>query len=617
MWVIIAAQALWLGILMNRGWYFQADLANFAEATGRPLSWSYLSAPQGGHFVAPVRLIFWVLNRTVPLNYSVTIVLRLAGQALATVLLARLLVLMVGRRPIVIVALALYAFSPFLIQATLWLSASVGLIGAQLLLIAAVRNHLLYAVSRRLSRAVLTAGCVLGATLLSEQAAVTVLVLPILSLSYLSSGTAAHRVRETLACWREWLVIGIPMIGYVAYYFSGSGGYGVAAHPLGIGNGLHLVRVELTNTIAPGLIGGPWRWFSAGDNYLGLSSPSPTTQALCVAAVLAVVALSVRAQGWRALVAWSLPVVVAIVGIVVVAIGRYEAFGIVIAQQFEHAYYAALPGALALCLAFGGLDLGRVRAEASGSSPRSSSPMALDQVEEPAEPRHGTSHRWRFAMRCAVAALLVSSIVSGVTYAQLWGRSPAHRYVTAVERSLREARPGTALYDTPVPTRIIPLEARHYLSDVVGLTDTRADFSYTAAQPALMDGNGQIVPARFFVQTDVDLSAPAFCDFPVQGVTTVTRQFRATQRRNDWYLQISYFQQYASVVRVSLIDGDGTERLPTAGEREVIPSGLGRMHLLFRGSSPAAVRIHAVSPATNLCITGASIGFPFAVQAGS
>jgi hypothetical protein len=93
----------------------------------------------------------------------------------------------------------------------------------------------------------------------------------------------------------------------------------------------------------------------------------------------------------------------------------------------------------------------------------------------------------------------------------------------------------------------------------------------------------------------------------------VTKSLRAGQRPNDWYLQISYFEQHASVVKVSVIDKDGHERLPATGDREVLRSGPGGLHLLFRDSDPVAVQIQAGSPATNLCITAARIGFPYAV----
>lgn len=604
-WAIVAAQAIWLGVLMTRGWYYQADLANLAEATGKPLSWTYLSGPQGGHFAVPGRFLFWLLNRAAPLNYPVTIVLRVVAQLASTLLLARLLVLLAGRHRVVLVTLTLYSFSPFLIQGTLWLSSSFGLIGSQLLLLGALLTHVRYTLSRRLAPAIATAALILGATLLSEEAAVTVLALPMLTLFFLTTGGARARVRATLSHWREWLLIAVPLICYVGYYFSGSAGYGTAAHPLTAGHALHVVRIEFTNTIIPGLIGGPWRWFSAGGNYLGLSTPAGPTQALCALGVAAVIGLCFRQQGWRALAAWSIPAVIAAAGIVVVAVGRYDGFGIVIAQQFEHAYYAALPAALAVCLGFCGLDINAVRGRLH---------LHPDPSVPPAAPSRPAN---RTVLAGVVTAIVISSIISSVTYTQLWGRSPTRGYVAAIEKSLRGAGSDPALYDTPVPSQLIPLEAAHYVSDVISLTRQHADFGYAAARPALLDAKGHLVAAKFYVQTSVDLSGPGFCRFPVQGATTVTKQFAATPRHNDWHLQVSYFEQHASVVMVTLLDRDGAARAPVGGSRLVLHGGAGGFHLLFRATSPVAVRIQSLSPATNLCIAGAQLGFPYATKAAS
>jgi hypothetical protein len=600
-WVVIAAQSLWLGVLMAQGWYYQADLANLAQATGHDLTWSYLSAPQGGHFAAPGRLLFWLLNRVAPLNYSVTILLRLAAQAWATALLARLLVLLIGRRRTVLVVLALYSFSPLLIQGTLWMSASFGLVASQLLLIGALSSHVRHAVSRRTGDAVLTAAFIVGATLLAEEAALTVLALPILSLCFLTTGSTKERVIATLSYWREWLLIAVPMIGYVLYYFSGSASYGTAAHPIGVGDALRVIRVEFTDTVAPGLVGGPWQWFGSGNNYLGLSTPSAPVQTLSVIAVLAVIAFCFVRQGWRALAAWSMPVVIAAAGIVVVAVGRYQVFGIVIAQQFEHGYFVALPAAVAVCLALRGLDVEALR-------------RRVNQPErDPARPLgRPMPNGWRErVLALAALAVLISSLFSSVTYTQLWARSPARSYMTTLEQSLQRAGGKPALYDAAVPTSIIPLESADNLSDVIGLTKASADFGYAARSPALVDGHGHVAPARFYVQTDVDLTGPTFCKFPVRGAAVVTRPLRAAARRNDWYLNVSYFELHASVVKVTLVDRDGSERAPVYGKQALLHSGLGGVHLLFRGSAPVAVRVQSFSPSTSLCIAGAQLGFPY------
>lgn len=607
-WLIIVAQAIWLGVLMGHGWYYQADFANLAQATGRPLSWSYLSGPQGGHFAVLGRFLFWILNRTAPLNYPLTIALRLAAQALATGLLARFLVLLVGRRPTVLVALTLYAFSPLLLQGTLWLSASFGLIGSQLMLLGAFTFHVRYAVTRRLGYAVATAAFVLGATLLSEQASVTSLVLPLLSLFFLTSGRAKDRLRGMVALWREWLLIAVPMVGYVLYYFSGAGGYGVAARPLTAADAVRVVRVEIAHTIVPGLVGGPWRWFAAGDNYLGLSSPASQTQALAALALLVVIGYCFRKQGWRAVGAWSMPLVVAAAGIVVVAVGRYRLFGLAIAEQFEHGYYAAFPAAMAVCLAVCGLDLDAVRARVERSVTARSAPLGA------------MTWRWRLSVRqalvtCGVIALMVSSLISGVTYAQLWGRNPSRTYVTTIEHELRRAGRHVALYDSPVPSRFIPLESRasRYVSSLVALTGVPADFGYAARDPHLLDATGHVTAAGFLPTASVDLTGDAFCKFPVQRVVTVTRSFAPAPRRNDWYVLLVYFQQHASVVQITVVDRDGTERSPVNGGPELLHAGVGGIHLLFFDTAPVSIRVRSTGPATNLCVAAVQVGVPVAL----
>jgi hypothetical protein len=605
---IVVAQAVWLGILMSRGWYYQSDFSNLAQANGHPLTWAYVTAPQGGHLGIPGRSTFWILDHTVPLNYPATIVLRLVAQFAASVMLARLLTLLVGRRPIVLGALTFYAFSPFLIQGTLWLTASIGLLGSQIFLLAALRSHIRYVFSRRFRSALAAAGFVFAAALVSEQAAVTVLIFPMLSLGFLHSGSIRNRVRGLLSCWPEWLLIATPLLAFAAYFFS-VGSYSDAAKPLSLQDGVTVVRSEWTETMAPGLIGGPWRWFSTGDNYLGLAAPSRTTQTLCVIAVLLVIAGCYRIRGWPALIAWAMPAVTSGVGILVVATGRFEVLGRLIAEQFEHAFFSAVPAAIAVCVGLCAVDINDVRARAQGES---------RPLPSTTRPRYRRSRAYRRARPVLAIVVLTSSVISGVTYTQLWARNPARSYVTTLERSLRDAGRKVALYDTPAPSRIIPVGSTRYVSDIVGLTDAPADFGYAAARPKIVDGSGHIVVASFYRQTEVDLSAPQFCDFPVQGSAIVTKPLIVSQAKNDWHLQLTFFQQHASVLEVTLIDADGTAHTAVSGRRVVLQSRLGSVHLLFRGSAPAAIRVRGTSPATNVCITAAQIGFPFAAKkAGS
>jgi len=70
---IVLVQAAWLGWACARGWFYADDLSYLSEASGQSLGWHYLTASVNDHFVPGLRLIFWIMNRTIGLNYPVTI----------------------------------------------------------------------------------------------------------------------------------------------------------------------------------------------------------------------------------------------------------------------------------------------------------------------------------------------------------------------------------------------------------------------------------------------------------------------------------------------------------------------------------------------------------------
>jgi hypothetical protein len=599
---IVAAQAIWLGVLMGRGWYYQADFANLADAANHNLSWSYLTLSVGGHLGIPGRVVLWLLAHFAPLNYPLTIVARLIAQAAATVLLGRLLVVLVGRRPGVLVVLALYAFSPFLLQGTLWLSPAIGLLGSQLCALFALHCHVRYALDRRLRSAVGAAAGIFGATLLAEQAAVTALILPILSIAFLHAGSLRQRMRSTLSCWPEWVLIASPIIAFLVYFFA-VGDYGKAAHGLSLSDVTSVVGVDWGASMAPGLLGGPWRWYSGGNNYLGLADPALAVRIGCLCAIVALVALGVRRTGWRAVAAWSMPAITSAVGIVIVAAGRFGTLGVAIAKQFEHAFFSAVPAALAVCLALWPSDPEQMQARLHG---------APDEARSASVAAPGSRRRLvRVPAAAAVLALAAGSVISGITYTQIWARNPARSYVQGVEHSLGRTRAKIALYDTAIPSSLLPLETTNYVSDLLTLTGQQADFGYATTKPKIIDDTGHAVPARFFVHTRVDLSGAQFCRYPVRGTATVTKPFQHSARSNDWYLQLEYFQQHASVVDVALIGSDGEPVAPDSGTRVLLRTRLGRVHLLFRATTATSIRIRGVGSETNVCFTAALLGFPF------
>jgi len=598
---IVALQAIWLGVLMSRGWYYQADFSNLASATGRRLSLSYLTSAQGGHLAPADRLTYWFFNRIAPLNHSLTIALRLAVQAVTTVLLARVLTLLVGRRPGVLVVVGLYAFTPMLVQTQLWFTAAVAFLPSQLLLLLALQGHLRYWVNRTLKTALWTSAAVFAATMFSEQAAVTVLIFPMLSAGFLFSGTWRERVKATAACWPEWAAIAAPLLGFVTYFLA-SGKYTndqSSAISLTVGHAVRVLMVEIRETLLPAMAGGPLNWLGTPSNYLSLSAPPAWFQFLAFVLVTALIVITVRRTGRIALLAWAMPLVVLVIGMLIVAAGRYAALGSLIARQYEHTGYVAIPLAIAACLAFYATTPPEIR-ERIGSGPG-------EVVVEPM-----SAQPWvRWVAGGLAVGVVIASLGSALTYTSWWSKNPAHRFVRNLDAHLRVAGPNVAIYDTPLNQTIIPgIEPAHYASDLVGLMDLHARFNTTGSAQVIVGADGSLQRASLFVVAR-GLQAPSpSCAAIVKGVGTWTVALSRQPKPGEYYLSLSYLQTSASVVYLTVTDPAGHSVAPVRGQRTELPPGLGEFTARLPITTPHAVVIRSESLATNVCISQVVLGAP-------
>jgi len=606
---IVLAQAAWLAVLMSGGWFYEADFQNLAAATGRSLNWSYLSESQGGHLDVIGRVVFLLLNRIDPLNYPLTVVLRILGQAYATYLLARLLTVLVGRRVGVLVVLGLFAFSPLMVQSLIYLTPSVNFVISEIFLLWAFQAHVRYELTRDLRYAAATGLAMLAATLVSEQAAVTALVLPLLSFGYLSKGGVGKRLIALLRSWPEWLVIAAPIGAFVAF-FLGSGKY----HNGRLHTGLHGIAKSVWNewtlAIVPGMAGGPLHWFSGPAVYFSLADPALWFRLVAALLLAVAVAVSVRRQGFWALTAWAMPFVVSGLGIAVVAVGRYATFGDLIARQFEHAAYSAMPIAVAVVLAFWADGRDSIAARLAGDVPAATSPLPRARAAR-------RRSRRRIVPALVVVALLATSVASSIRYAQRWWQSPARRYVDAVQTHLRALGPRVTLFDTYVSPRLMPIIAEHRrMSDLVGLMDlkgVRVEFD-GGDDPRIVDERGHVVPATFFVQSKVDTGGSnPLCNDPLVGTDEHLQVLLPRPRAGEWFVKIEYFEQFPSIAYVQALDG--RRRIdPVGGRRVLLADRFGRTYLHLPVSRPTALVVRGATNATRVCITKIELGYPFVKQ---
>lgn len=595
---IAAGQALWLGILAAQGWYYQADFSNLAEANGRGLSWSYVTMAQGGHLGIPSRISFWVLNRVAPLDYPVTIMLRLLGQAASTVLLARLLTLLVGRRRGVWVVTALYAFSPLLVQGTLWLTSSIGLLSSQLLLLVALDAHVRYTIIGSMKWAVVTAAGVFGATLCSEQAAVTALILPILSLCFLHTGLARERWRATLNRWPGWAMITLPILAYVVYFFS-VGNYSQTAHSLGPYDVVRLITVEWFASVVPALLGGPWKWDAVGDNYLSLADPALWLRIVCALVFAAIVVAGVRRVGRAALAAWSMPLLVSAAGVVVVGVGRFDRLELLIANLFEHCYYVAVPAALAAALAWWRVEPSDVARRVQQGPPPKEVPV---------------SGRPPVPTIALVVVLAAGSLCSGITYTTRWADSPARGYVTQLTSDVHHLGRNATLYDSPAASAVIPgIEPDHSVSDILKLAGSSANTDLVAtASPVVVGPDGRTHPASFYTLARAVGDRRWSCNQLVKGIGTWRLRLDRAPRRGSYYLRLNFFQQRLSTLEFEVAGADGRPVTPFAGQRTAMNIRFGTIALRLPVTAPREIVVRSGSRATNICLVKADVGFAYA-----
>ncbi len=598
---ILAGQALWGGWLSARGWFYQDDLSALDEASGRTLGWNFLSMPVNDHLVPGYRLVFWLQRHTDPLGWTQTVLARVLLQSVAIWLLARLLILLFGRRPAVLVVVGLYAINPLILGNLSWLTTAACLVPAEIAAILAVDAHVRYTVTGRLRWAAIAGLSLLAGMCFWEKTAIIGIMLPVLSLGFLSTGPLRNRLLALVKRWRGWVLSAVPPLVFVAYFVGHH--YGGSARGVKVADMVSVVRTGWLRMATPALFGGPWHWFDAGTAYVSWSAPSRTMVVLSQLGFLALVILGWRRTGPRSLLGWLLPIMSVTIGTVVVAIGRYFAFGDLIAitmrYSFDFAFALALGAALALI----------------PSSPAAITARATGAQAPPDLQRRAAPSRYLRPVAVAVCVLLVgSSVFSNVLFEQRWLKNPTKPYVHRLLTGVRAAGPTVNLYDTSVSNTVVPyfFGPTMHLSTLLGWTEAKVRFDQTDTAPMLVDQQGNLVAANLLPAASGVQPKGALCQALVQGVGTWRVPLTKELPLGDGFLHLEYFQQHPSTLSVLVEDASGTLLAPVTGSRVSFPVTLGAQLLRLPQSAARAIVIKSDSAAANICIGGVVIGAPFA-----
>ncbi|MFF0307630.1 hypothetical protein ACFYSC_09385 [Streptosporangium sp. NPDC004379] len=524
--LLVAASLVLKGWLLSRSYFTEDDIVFAGRAVTEPFGWAHLLRVHIGHLMPGGLALVRALTAISPYDWGLVSAVVLVLSAAASLALYRLLRLLFGPRPMILVPLAFFLFSPAAFQATAWFAAAVNILPLHIAMLMAMCSQVLLIRTGRPRHAVAGLAWTCAGLLFFEKA---VLIPPVL---FLLTVVLLAGERGVLGAARRhlglWLVHAAVAGAYLAAYLTASGrsgGQGVI--PPDFYTAVDYAGTFLGGTVPTLLAGGPLTWgpvTSAG----ALAGHRPVEIAVAWLALAAVVAGTCRARR-AAVPAWLLAG-----GYLLVADGLL----IMIARggswrAFESRYIADALPLLAVCLALALMpwrgaarDTEAVRRGAAGSTadpvasgpeavpavPRVSAAPAVESVPAvragsgpeavPAVPDGGAPTLPVYAVPavCAYVALaLVSASVFGPTLPGRTGRA----YFDAARADLAALGPETGVYPGLVPERMMfpwqplpdRLTSRALAPLATGALRERIIHPGVAYDAVTFDDRGHLVPA--------------------------------------------------------------------------------------------------------------------------
>lgn len=573
--VLVVAQLTLRAWATYGGWFYGDDLKFLSEAATEPLTLEYLFTRHQQQLMPAGLLLAWLVGQGPVFSWTLAATSIIVMQALASIACVVMLFVLFGRRPAVLLPLALYLFSPLTLGAFMWWAAALNQLPLQVAAFGILTTHVLYLRTSHRRWAAVSAGIFLIALLFYVKAVVIIPLVALLTLGYFVEGSARARLVSTLR--RHWLV----WLGYAAI----AGGYLIGytrtgSSPVGdTGDAFYLETADrqVRENLGPTLLGGPWRWLDQGRQDVLTDAPDVAITASWVVLVgLVAVTCWVRPGAWRA---WALLAIYLVPTVFLTANGRAPFFGPDVGLYVRYLTDVAVVACLALALA---------------TTPLRGLP---DQPARGLRPERS----WRVPAAAVAVVFAVGSIWSTVDYVRYWHvDGPAERWIAEARVSLQPLD-AVDFADVPVPPELVldanqPFDRPSRLLAPLGL-DLRPVDAGTDLQAFGKDGRLQqvvVVPG-----ISADLPASDGCPVAVTDRRTTTVPLEGEVTDESWWTSIEYLASRDGELRVS-IDGV-VQRHPV---RE------GPHTLTFRTSAGFdSVRIQSATPSLNLCIDDITVGF--------
>jgi hypothetical protein len=444
--ILIALELAWKAQFLSHLYFRQDDFHDLDLAIESPFSWRYVTYIGAGHLIIGLRVVAWLMVRTSLYNWDLASAISLAFVAAANVAALRLLRMLFGDRPAILVPLLVYAFCPLTMPDLGEWSSALESVPLQLALLMAVHAHVYYVRTQRLRHLAVAAAWVAFGLAFFEKALIVPPLLFALTGGFLMVPRRrwlADMMRALIKYWRAWLVYAALMAVYLVVLARSL--HTSTSHP-GAPDSASAVasfaQAIMKDSFVPGALGGPWKWTAVTGGSFAYASPPFSLIWIGLIVAIVVIAISI----WRRPIAWRAWVIVigwvAFADMLPVIISRVGTFSpVVLGDETRYVADAVPVLALSLGLAFW--------------------PLAADQSRRQREGAGAHAHRVRstpLSLEVAaglVAVILFGSIWSVQAYKNVTTGKPIADFVANASAAIKQAPRGTTMADATVSPEMV------------------------------------------------------------------------------------------------------------------------------------------------------------------
>jgi len=603
--LMVGAQVWWMGVFLSRSFFRLDDFYYLERGLSSGLTWNYLMWSNSGQLTPLGFAISWVLVRVSPMDWTLTsavTLLMLAGAGLA---LLRLLRTLFGDHPGILLLMFVYLICPLGFAGLSWWSVVLELLPLEIAMFCALTSHIHYVRTGKFPYAIATAFCLLVGMASSVKGIGVPFLLLAITSGWLIEGSWAVGLRRTLRRhWSAWLMYAVILSGYAVAYIAQLHASGQKTIRPGAFSGLFSYIGEIfKNTFVPGILGGPWTWFSTANwtlnpalhgEYAVATAPADLVRvAWVVAAAIVLLSIWYQPRAWRA---WAIVLGWVIVIDSIPAIGR---FGSLPANLLSHEtrYVMEAVGVLTICAGLSFL------------------PLVGQEVTR--RRRIGAGRATAAIVMGLATAVLIGSLVSYHNYLASTSNQVPRSFFATARVALAQAPPSAQIVDANVPLYVTDGAARALGNEVKLLGPMRSTSGVpvfvsrpagTINQLLMFNGFGQLVNAQV---VGAEAHAPLCFRASKDGVTAVSLgTFPTGQAVSE--LRVGYLSGSSGQVAVTyagqtqtvdVLKGLHSAFLPVSGrELTVTFSGIGH------GFCVGDVEVGQLLPSTTGAIPAQPIG---------